>query len=277
MRVFYDFEFWEDGSNLQPISVGLVDEVGHTFHGVLEEIEIGVAEDGPYERIAHQHWLMTNVVPLLPLRKDSRGRPMVDVAGHSFHLDDTSNEVMPRRMVRNAVRQFLQQASQDDQELQLWADCGAYDHVALMQLCWGKMTNKPDWAPWFTHDLRQFGGHLGVSIDAIPTEIIDPPHHALRDALRHREQWEYLRTHQINQSGGMPSRLPDGRLVERSLDFGFGVPEPEPEPIQICGDEEGDGRVCVLPMGHGVTDPPGKGRSHDYQVVCPDCGWRRGW
>lgn len=45
-------------------------------------------------------------------------------------------------------------------------------------------------------------------------------------------------------------------------------------PAKYCGEEEGDGRVCVLPKDHDLPAP--HGRVHDYQVKCPRCSWELG-
>jgi len=61
-----------------------------------------------------------------------------------------STLVKPHWVIANEVRDFLLSVP----GLELWADYGAYDHVALCQL-WGTMMALPDGIPMWTHDLRQ--------------------------------------------------------------------------------------------------------------------------
>ncbi len=167
MRVFYDTEFIEDGRTVDLISIGMVAEDGRELYCVAEEIEA----DPLYTRIGRHRWLMQNVIPHLPLReRDPIEQPRAQYAGR-FHLDPGDNRIMPRRMIRNSVREFLAESRRDG-PLELWASYGAYDHVALAQL-FGPMVNLPEGVPMFTHDLQQFAagreliGQEGTEHDAL--------------------------------------------------------------------------------------------------------------
>ena len=155
MRVFYDTEFIEDGRTIDLISIGMVAEDGRELYCVVDYDQF------LRDRIFKHEWLMANVVPHLPLKPSSR-----------IELDDTDNRVMPKRMIRNAVREFL--AATPDVEL--WADFAAYDHVVLAQL-FGTMMDLPPGVPMFTHDIQQ----LAAGRIDLP-EQPSTEHHALADA-----------------------------------------------------------------------------------------------
>lgn len=180
MKYFYDCEFLEDGKTIELISIGIAAEDGREFYAVSEEIGEGYAL---YDRIRGHKWLMDNVVPNLPLARPVRntfgGRP-------SFCLDDASNTVMPRRMIRNGVRDFI---LSDDGEVELWADFGAYDHVALAQL-FGPMIKLPPGMPMFTHEFAQAWRAAGQPV--LPVQDPAQVHNALEDARHLRRCFQAL-------------------------------------------------------------------------------------
>ncbi len=182
MRVFYDWEFIEDGSTIEPISLGMVAEDGREFYAVFAEVE-----DGPvYERICAHRWLMENVVPHLPLHPRV---PLPTVGPMTFRLDPDSNVVMPRRMIRNSVRDFLD-TSAGDGPVELWGYYSAYDHVRLAQL-FGPMVDRPQSMPMFTHDLMQLLAHAGLTEDDLPPAPKDA-HNALSDARWTRDAYREI-------------------------------------------------------------------------------------
>lgn len=174
--IYYDTEFLEDGKTIELISIGMFDGE-RTLYAVNEEI---VSDENLYRRICHNHWLMRNVVPHLPLRKGQEGKPLYRTEGQGsgpfFSLDLNSNDIMPLRMIRNSVREFVL----SNPNPRLWAWYGAYDHVALCQL-FGRMMNLPEGFPMFTCDVRQeferFGNPTG------PDRKGQSEHDALVDAI----------------------------------------------------------------------------------------------
>lgn len=181
MKIYYDCEFLEDGRTIDLISIGMVAEDGRELYAVAEEIEA----DPLHERICRDRWIMANVVPHLPLRaRDGIEQPRAQHPGR-FYLDSHDNRIMPRRMIRNAVREFILAAAPD---VELWAWYGAYDHVALAQL-FGRMIHLPDGVPMYTRDLRQEYDRLGAP-DGLP-EQSEGEHDALADArqLKIRAEW----------------------------------------------------------------------------------------
>lgn len=186
MRIWYDTEFLEDGRTIELISIGMIAEDGRELYVVNEEIDTGSL----HELICQHQWLMENVVPSLPLHVDTRGQKSHGRISTSsryqgfFNLDMTSNEVMPRRMIRNAVRDFI--LATPDPEL--WAWYGAYDHVALAQL-WGRMIHLPKGVPMWTNDLKQECMRLGNPDMPAQDEGL---HNALADARHNRVMHEFL-------------------------------------------------------------------------------------
>lgn len=130
----YDTEFIEDGSTIDLISIGLVADDGREYYAV--------ASDAPWDRIRKHDWLVRNVVPYLPIagrtsldaylamHPNSYPKPSLDFVGP----DLSSTLVKPRWVIANEVRDFIVGTHPDELPyVELWADYGAYDHVALCQ------------------------------------------------------------------------------------------------------------------------------------------------
>lgn len=195
----YDLEFLEDGRTIELISIGIVGADGSEYYAV--------SSDMPLERIRRQDWLVRNVLPSLPLADRAAldsyiayppnvsPRPSLDLV----ELDWKNVAVKPRWVIANEVREFLvgglSPAGEHkgrpfyfDTDLpKLWANYGAYDHVALCQL-WGRMIDLPEGMPMWTHDIQQ-------ALESAPKGF-EPPkqaeglHNALEDA---RHNWVVLR------------------------------------------------------------------------------------
>ena len=116
-RYFYDCEFIEDGTTIELVSVGVVDEQGREFYAISRQFDPMRA--GP--------WVRRNVLDKLP--------PMSDPAWRS------------RLAIREA---FLEFVTAGEGPVELWAWYAAYDHVAIAQL-WGAMPELPP-APADAHD-----------------------------------------------------------------------------------------------------------------------------
>lgn len=191
-NIFYDTEFLEDGRTIDLISIGMVAEDGSKYYAVNSDIDKWISgENSLHRRITNHRWLMENVVPHLPL---SRGgiTKISDSGEKSWSLDRTSMLVKPEWVIANEVRNFLQ--GFDD--IQLWADYCAYDHVVLCQL-WGPMIDLPDGIPPWTHDLRMLMQQHGLSNKDIPPyPFYDaPPHNPLADAKELKWRHDYIKQH----------------------------------------------------------------------------------
>ncbi len=166
MRYFYDTEFIEDGKTIELISLAMIAEDGRELYLISEEISYGPV----HKRICTDSWLMENVVKQLPTTWWRTAQPA------EFRLNLERNDIVPLRMIKNAVRDFI--IEPDRENVELWADYAAYDHVVLCQL-FGRMVSLPNNIPMFTHDFQQLWSSKGK-----PT-LPDPPentHDALADA-----------------------------------------------------------------------------------------------
>lgn len=189
MKVFYDFEFLEDGRTIDPISLGMVRDDGREYEAVFS--------DAPWHRIWDHKWLCENVIPHLPLV----GRVQEPISGgtrHFFEVDKNNPIVKPRQVIVNEVRRFLQGTP----ELELWAYYADYDHVALAQL-WGPMINLPKGTPMYTNDLQQECVRLGNP--TLPAQGLGE-HNALADARWNKVVWDFL--NDLRQGRAAFSRLP---------------------------------------------------------------------
>ncbi|MBB3675673.1 polyadenylate-specific 3'-exoribonuclease AS [Modestobacter versicolor] len=154
-RYFYDTEFIEDGTTIDLVSIGVVDETGREFYAVSTEFD-------PDRAIP---WVRRNVLDQLP--------PPADKAWRS------------RQRIREDLLSFL---TAPGEEIELWAWFAAYDHVALAQL-WGAMPALPRPIPRFTRELRQRWDDVGRP--AFPPKPTGT-HDALVDARYNLARWEIM-------------------------------------------------------------------------------------
>lgn len=186
MRIWYDWEFLEDGRTIEPISIGMVAEDGRELYLVNEEID----DDPLKPRIRKQKWLMDNVVPHLPLRGGKVERGSSHTSGSDwgyYNLDLSDNRVVSRRFMRNAIRDFLDASA----PVELWGYFPSYDHVLLAQM-FGRMIDRPASMPMWTNDVQQVAARLGLD-NSLPQQT-GTAHNALDDARWTKAAWEYLRT-----------------------------------------------------------------------------------
>lgn len=179
MRFFYDTEFLEDGKTIDLISIGIVAEDGSDYYAVAKEITTGRL----HRRLKRHEWLMANVVPSLP-------KPYGDWNNHMptrWLFDYGSHYVKPRAQIAYEVAAFLLELGEP---VELWADYGAYDHVALCQL-FGPMMALPDGIPMWTNDLRQEVQRLCVDPDSLPVQAAGH-HNALADARHLKVMYDHV-------------------------------------------------------------------------------------
>lgn len=165
----YDLEFLEDGRHIELISIGMVAEDGREYYAV--------SRDTPVRKIRKDKWLMENVVPSLPKGAGDRRNHVPQ----SWLFDYADPIVKRRERIADEVMDFIRAAGPD---VELWANYGAYDHVALCQL-WGRMIDLPEGVPMFTHDIQQEARRQGLSWDDLPKQE-SGEHNALADA-RHNQ------------------------------------------------------------------------------------------
>jgi hypothetical protein len=148
-RVFYDTEFNENGSTIDLISIGAVDDQGREFYAVSTE----------FNPMAANAWVRENVLDKLPPRSNRAWMSRLDIR-----------------------TRFYRWLTEPGEEIELWAYYGAYDHVAYAQL-WGQMIDLPKPLPMFTRELMQLWEQAG-SPDKPPQPT--DQHDALADARWNR-------------------------------------------------------------------------------------------
>lgn len=190
MRYYYDTEFLEDGATIALISIGIVNEDGEAYYAVNAEVSESLNPGDLGSRIADSDWLMKNVVPHLPLYGEvKRYHGVPSNKWMPPPLDRSSTQVRPAWVIANEVREFLAEGGDD---IELWADWGAYDHVALMQL-YGPMIRRPKHIPMYTNDIQQAARMVGA-LDYLP-EQEGTAHNALEDALHVKHCYDVLAPH----------------------------------------------------------------------------------
>jgi hypothetical protein len=159
-RYFYDCEFIEDGVTIDLVSIGVVDEYGREFYAISTEFDGSRAIP----------WVRDNVLNLLP--------------------SPSHRAWMSRSRIRDELLEFLSEpvAGRPNENLELWAWYGAYDHVALAQL-WGSMVALPRVIPRFTKELRQLWDDKGRP--RLP-EAGSARHDALVDARHNLARWRAM-------------------------------------------------------------------------------------
>ncbi len=184
MKVFYDWEFLDDGQAIAPISLGMVAEDGRELYLI--------NQDAPLEDILEHEWLLANVAPHLPFAR--KGRYIrVRTADRDYptpywDVDDPRyiDHVRPPEAFRAEVCAFLDAC----QPVELWGCYASYDFVALAQL-FGPMVDRPYAMPMFTNDLMQLLGQVGASEAGLPSPPKDA-HNALSDARWTRDAYLHL-------------------------------------------------------------------------------------
>jgi len=155
VRFFYDTEFIEDGTTIDLVSIGVVDEHGREFYAVSTEFDPTRA--GP--------WVRDHVLDKLPSPADQAW--------------------CDRATMKSRLLKFL---NRDRERVELWAWFAAYDHVALAQL-WGDMPALPRELPRFTRELRQRWEDVGKpTLPPPPTDA----HDALADARHNLARWKVI-------------------------------------------------------------------------------------
>lgn len=165
-RIYYDTEFLDDGKEIHLVSIGMVTE-HHDPH--LEFYAINL--EMPQREVREHPWLNENVWPHLP--KDLAG--WLNIGGRF---------VQSRSRIKSAIHYLF---ALFEMNIELWAYCGAYDHVALAQL-WGPMISAP--IPKFTHEIKQEVERTGFDKDSVPKDQFGEQHNALADAKWNRAVME---------------------------------------------------------------------------------------
>jgi hypothetical protein len=204
--VFYDTEFYEDGSTIKPISIGMVAVLPAThedpnpspieYYAVFDDPQSDALYKASTEEFHKEH-----VLPHLPLLtvKEAKERSPSAWAIRMPQLDFSDPSVKPPYVIRNEIRELIRSLSNQvlgPSQLELWADYADYDHILLCQL-FGRMIDLPKYFPKFTHDIQQLRTSLHVGHSELPKSPKEEAHNALNDARNAHERWRFLRRIQV--------------------------------------------------------------------------------
>lgn len=192
VRFWYDWEFIDDGTTIEPISVGIVADDGTEYYAIIKNLDT-------MTRAANHGdgWLAANVLCHLPLVLWTPGGPDLRVEWEHGHPDMA--HVKPRDVIATEVKDFLLRPGYAVRGVELWAWFAAYDHVALAQL-FGTMVELPSGIPMFTHELRQRWEEVGCPEKPAQHSA----HKAITDAHWDRALW--MRCEQARLGGPAVNR-----------------------------------------------------------------------
>jgi hypothetical protein len=168
VRYFLDTEFYENGTTIDLISIGVVAEDGREFYAVSQDAQLHCVSD----------WVRANVLPSLP------------PYGSAFW--------MKRADIAAKLERFVREGLVEDTKPEFWAYYADYDWVALCQL-FGTMMDLPKGFPMFCRDLKQLSVDVGS-----PKHPKDPAgeHNALADALWNQALYAQLSALKPHAAGG---------------------------------------------------------------------------
>lgn len=180
MRMYYDWEFFEDGETIEPISIGIAAQDGSTYYAVFE--------NAPMDKMAQHQFHRQHIIPYLPTQEQKLTpvRGAVNVKSRLV-LNVLHSDVKPQDAIADEVYHFL---TKDGRSPKLWAYYAAYDHVRLAQL-YGPMVDMPHMLPKRTNDIAQEADRLGLDIGDLPQQGRNV-HKAIDDALWNKVAHEFL-------------------------------------------------------------------------------------
>jgi 3'-5' exoribonuclease Rv2179c-like domain len=176
MNAFVDAEFFEDGSIIDLISIGITLDNGMEFYAVNKDFDT-------QRMLAHPNnvWLMNNVFNSIGHKKviDEDCGGLVDVVIEDFYMQ-------PKEVIATQLEEFFTPYCGN---VELWAYYAAYDHVALAQL-WGRMLDMPTHVlPMYTNDIMTLSAQKGHP--KLPPQVAGN-HNALFDARHNKVIYNYL-------------------------------------------------------------------------------------
>jgi hypothetical protein len=154
MRVFFDFEFIENGDQhpIIPVSIGIVREDERAYYAEFKDVDWSLANP----------WVITNVKP---------------------HLYKYEHQIKSKEQITQDIIEFV------GKEPEFWGYYADYDWVILCGM-YGSMMNRPDSWPMRSLDIEQYMWHLGLSSEDIPVTNVGE-HDALNDAHYNHELFNY--------------------------------------------------------------------------------------
>ena len=175
MKYFIDTEFFENGTFIDLISIGVVAEDGREMYAVSQGACLP----------AVSAWVRENVLPKLPPYGDPAWKSRVDIrdalllfTGAPVHHRGTDPPLTSLPHV-------------PDDKPEFWGYYADYDWVAVCQL-FGMMMDLPKHWPKFCRDLKQLSCDVG-SPKHPPASVNE--HNALVDARWNRDLYAFLQRH----------------------------------------------------------------------------------
>jgi hypothetical protein len=168
MRYHYDWEFKENGSTIEPISLGMVADDGRELYIIntraINEFRMrktaGLLDET-------DRWLEENVFTHISFEDEDK---------YGFDFSEQPDRPGAGQVVYDFVVNALDWST-GPQEIELWGYFAAYDHVCLSQL-FGRMIDLPWPMPMYTNELMTI--RKGRSKPPRPANL--PEHNALADA-----------------------------------------------------------------------------------------------
>lgn len=180
MKYYFDTEFIENGTTIDLLSIGIVDENERTLYLQNAEANFSRSSD----------WVWRNVFPHLihfhmgGLR--SCNRQSVDCGLATTTACGSTCPWRSRSEIRDAIKDFCDESKHGKPEF--WGYYADYDWVVFCQL-FGAMIYLPKGWPMYCRDLKQLLDSIGNPKVQKDGDI----HHALHDAMWIRETWASLR------------------------------------------------------------------------------------
>ena len=154
-RFFYDCEFIEKPGSIEMLSIGVIGEDGKYLYAINHHADISGASK----------WVWDNVLAKLPDVWTGGDRGPLKGPGP--------------KDIGESLLDFLRPT--EENPVQLWGYCSAYDHVVL---CWlfGRMIDLPKGMPMLTMDIKQKMIEHGIKKSELPFQDEKGAHNALEDA-----------------------------------------------------------------------------------------------
>lgn len=185
MRFFHDQEFLENGTTIEPISIGIVAEDGQRYYRVFAD---WMRSPAVLSDVRRHSFIMREVVPHLP----ELARKIVMTGWpEGINPDQFPSHpiIAPKWQIAYEVERFIRSYGADRDQHELWTWYGAYDHVMLAQM-YGPMVQLPSCIPMYTNDLKAFVAHFErESGTKVPLPEQQGEHNALADAEWNRDAW----------------------------------------------------------------------------------------
>lgn len=184
-RVFFDCEFMEDGTTIEPLSLAFVAETGQRLYVVIADADHSKASA----------WVEENVLPHLRWLDAQDATAEWDVERDVYLYIDRAQAGQAIHTWLIEIGAVVNPRLQPEPQVEFWADYADYDWIVLCQL-YGRMLDLPKGFPMFAMDIQQFKRHVGFT-GKLP-EVEGTAHCAMDDALnvqqRHRLLVDFVPT-----------------------------------------------------------------------------------